>query len=738
MTRITITPARRLRPWIPGLVDPGSGTFAPINNGGPTDTVALLPTSPAVDKGDDVVLAAPYNLTTDQRGPGFSRKLAAHTDIGAFELDEPQVGPDFVVTTTDEHTDGLCGIADCTLLEALNASNATASANTITFAPGVSGTIINSSRPGRPITHPLTIIGPGARTLAIDGKGKARIFEVRAGAGSVTISGLTLANAKATVLGGSTFPIGYGGAILNAASLTLTDCTLIGNSSAVHGGAILNNGSSSGNATLTLNNCTLTGNSSAASGGAIFNLGAASGHATLSMTNCTLNQNSASQYGGAIYTDGTNAGNAAVTLTNCTFNQNTATLSVGGIYNDAFNQGQTQGAATLTLSNTIFRAGANGANLANEQGTITSQGSNLSSDAAGGDATTGPGGFLNHAGDIRNTDPMLDSLKANGGSTDTVALLAGSPAIDAGNDSFSPATDQRGQPRVGVSDIGAFEFNPAPPPTPTPTPTPAATPTPTPTPATTLANLSTRLRVETGDNVLIGGFIVTGTQPKKVIIRAIGPSLGLADQLADPTLELYTGQTLLNLNDNWVDSPDKQAIIDSTIPPTNDLESAIVTSLPAGGAGYTAVVRGANNATGIAVVQVYDLDGSVDSKLANISTRGLVQTGDNVLIAGTIVLGSSAQKVIIRAIGPSLNIPGELLDPTLQLVDGNGTQLASNDNWRTGGQEAEIIGTTVPPTNDADSAIVYDLPANGANYTAIVRGVGDTTGIAVVEVYALN
>jgi uncharacterized delta-60 repeat protein len=254
-----------------------------------------------------------------------------------------------------------------------------------------------------------------------------------------------------------------------------------------------------------------------------------------------------------------------------------------------------------------------------------------------------------------------------------------------------------------------------------------------------LANISTRLRVETGDNALIGGFIITGTQSKKVIIRAIGPSLPLADRLENPTLELRDSSgALLDANDDWIDSPNKQAIIDSTIPPSNDLESAIVATLPANGSGYTAIVRGVNGSTGIGVVEAYDLDGSVDSKLANISTRGLVQTGNNVLIAGTIVLGQSAQKVIIRAIGPSLTIGGKLLDPTLQLVDANGVQVAFDDNWRTGGQEAEIIATTIPPTNDFESAIVATLPGNGASYTAVVRGANDTTGIAVVEVYALN
>jgi len=267
---------------------------------------------------------------------------------------------------------------------------------------------------------------------------------------------------------------------------------------------------------------------------------------------------------------------------------------------------------------------------------------------------------------------------------------------------------------------------------PTPTPTPAATPA-------TLGNISTRLRVETGDNALIGGFIVTGAQPKRVIVRAIGPSLGTTfpDRLADPTLELRdaTG-ALLASNDNWRSTQEAE-IIATGVPPTDDSESAIVATLPANNAGYTAIVRGANNGTGIGVVEAYDLDRTVNSKLANISTRGSVQTGNNVLIAGTIVLGQAAQRVIVRALGPSLTVAGKMADPTLELRDGNGAVLASNNNWRST-QEAEIIATGIPPTNDLESAIVTTLPANNAAYTAIVRGLNDTTGIAVVEVYALN
>jgi hypothetical protein len=245
--------------------------------------------------------------------------------------------------------------------------------------------------------------------------------------------------------------------------------------------------------------------------------------------------------------------------------------------------------------------------------------------------------------------------------------------------------------------------------------------------------------VETGDNVLIGGFIVTGTQPKRIIVRAIGPSLPLAGALADPVLELRdsTGGLILS-NDNWRENPLQESeIIATGIPPSNDLESAIMATLPANNAAYTAIVRGLNNGTGIGVVEVYDLGQTANSKLGNISTRGSVQTNDNVLIAGTIVLGQAPQKVLIRAMGPSLPVPGKLEDPVLELRDGNGGLLRSNDNWRTD-QEAEIIATTIPPANNLESAIVHTLPANGAAYTAIVRGVDGSTGIAVVEVYALN
>lgn len=249
-----------------------------------------------------------------------------------------------------------------------------------------------------------------------------------------------------------------------------------------------------------------------------------------------------------------------------------------------------------------------------------------------------------------------------------------------------------------------------------------------------LGNVSTRLSAQNGDNVLIGGFIVTGTQPKKVIIRAIGPSLPVNGKLADPTLELRNSAgALITSNDNWKDAANRQAIIDSTIPPSDDKESAILTSLKPGA--YTAIVRGVGNGTGVALVEVYDLDRTVDSKLANISTRGFVQTADNVLIGGFIVLGTEPQRVIVRAIGPSLPLANKLADPTLELHDPNGELLVRNDDW-VSDQAPEIVATKVAPTNVKESAIVTTLVPGG--YTAIVRGAKDTTGVAVVEVYGLQ
>lgn len=255
-----------------------------------------------------------------------------------------------------------------------------------------------------------------------------------------------------------------------------------------------------------------------------------------------------------------------------------------------------------------------------------------------------------------------------------------------------------------------------------------------------LANISTRLSVGTGDNVLIGGLIVSGTSPKNILIRGLGPSL--ADQnvpnlLADPTLELRdVAGALVTSNDNWRDTQE-QAIIDTTIPPTNNLESAIVATLDPGN--YTAILRGKNNATGNGLVEVYDLQPAtdLDTRLVNISTRGFVQTGDDVMIGGVIIQGAAEKHLLLRAIGPSLadaGVANPLLDPTLDLVDVNAMVVATNDNWRDT-QEQAVIDSTIPPSDDRESAI--DVHLMPGNYTAIVRGKSNATGNALVEVYEL-
>ena len=263
-------------------------------------------------------------------------------------------------------------------------------------------------------------------------------------------------------------------------------------------------------------------------------------------------------------------------------------------------------------------------------------------------------------------------------------------------------------------------------------------------------NISTRLRAQTGDNVLIGGFIVTGSVAKKLALRAIGPSLinqNISGFLADPRLELRDNAgALVASNDNWkINDQTQQSqeaeVIATHLAPTNDLESTLIATLQPG-PGYTAILRGTGDTSGVAVVEAYDLEPGTDSKLANISTRGLVGTGENVMIGGFILGGPGFRRLIVRAIGPSLapGIANALADPTLELRDGQGTLIGSNDNWKTNdqtqqSQEAEVRATTVIPTNDLESAIVVSLPAGP--YTAILAGKNGGVGVALVEAYAL-
>ena len=255
-------------------------------------------------------------------------------------------------------------------------------------------------------------------------------------------------------------------------------------------------------------------------------------------------------------------------------------------------------------------------------------------------------------------------------------------------------------------------------------------------------NLSTRMVVQTGDNVLIGGFIVYGTGQKTIALRALGPSLtgaGISGSLSDPILELYDAAgSLLISNDNWRLSQ-QDAIIAAGLAPTSDLESAVIATVGPGA--YTAVVKGVSNATGIGLVEIYDLDpdGS-PARLANISTRGNVLTNDSVMIGGFIVRGDVGKRMLMRARGPSLflngvPIPGRLMDPMMELRDANGVLVAQDDNWRTT-QEAEIAASSIAPTDDREPAIVWTLAPG--SYTTIIRGVNNSTGIALVEMYDLD
>ena len=294
---------------------------------------------------------------------------------------------------------------------------------------------------------------------------------------------------------------------------------------------------------------------------------------------------------------------------------------------------------------------------------------------------------------------------------------------------------------------------------PTPTPTPTFTPTPTPTPTSAptpspiltpspprLLNISTRLRVETGDNVMIGGFIITGTQPKNVAVRGLGPSLvqaGITDALADPTLELHVsngGITLLESNDDWQDNPIQAAQLTALgLGLPNPKESGFVATLdPA--YSFTTIMAGKNGGTGVGLIEIYDTGAGADSELANISTRGFVRTNNNVMIGGFILGGSQNVSVAVRGIGPSLanfGLSPVLADPTLELHNGNGATLVANDNWQddpAAAGQLTAYGLALP--NPKESGIFTSLPPGA--YTAILAGKDGGTGIGLVEIYNLR
>jgi hypothetical protein len=609
--------------------------------------------------------------------------------------------------------------------------------------------------------------------------------------GTLTIVDSVISNNRAGFTTGN--PFGSGGGINSSGTLTIINSTISNNRADLNGGGIVGGGivtitdsTISGNrggsgtlqltgfggglnvgGTVEIRNSTISGNiamgNGSGAGGGIYSTGEGG---TLTVANSTISGNEAGNAGGGISNSGT--GGISVVIINSTISDNRASMG-GGIGGN--------GSAALEIGNTILRAGTLGANILYTAGTITSRGYNLSSDNGGG--------FLTGPGDQINTNPMLGPLQDNGGPTFTHEPLTGSPALNAGDPNFTPPPlfDQRGYPRVfnGRIDIGSLEAQSAPPtpsptttatptptatatptatpsatasptgtPAPTPTATPSASPTPSPSPARAL-NISTRLRVELGDRVMIGGFIVAGNplatssgpsgSLKNVAVRGIGPSLiafGINDALADPTLELRAANgALLFQNDNWQDNPAHAAQLTALdLAPQHPNESGIVATLLPGA--YTAIVAGKNQTTGIGLVEVYDADSAAASQLANISTRGFVQTGDNVMIGGFILGGSSNNTgIVVRGIGPSLaqfGLSNVLADPTLELRDSNGALLISNDDWQNDpAQAAQLSARGLAPQDAKESGIFASLPSGA--FTAILGGKNAGIGIGLIEIY---
>ena len=269
-----------------------------------------------------------------------------------------------------------------------------------------------------------------------------------------------------------------------------------------------------------------------------------------------------------------------------------------------------------------------------------------------------------------------------------------------------------------------------------------------------LRNISTRGSVQTSDNVLIAGFIVSGPDQRQVLLRGIGPSAKINGQpipgaMQDPTIELHDANGVIATNDNWKvadnSGQSQQAAIENTgAAPGDDRESALVRTLNPGN--YTVILRGKNNTTGIGLIEAYDLDPFANSKLANISTRGFVQTGDNVMIAGFVAGPANAAPtgILIRGMGPSLSnfgVANPLQDPTLELHDANGTKLRTNDNWKIDdqsgqSQEPDIQATGIPPNDNRESAILVDVAPG--NYTAILAGKNNSSGVGLVEIYNVH
>ena len=691
----------------------------------------------------------------------------------------------FVVTNTNDPGEGNCTAPEigdgCTLREAINAANGAAGADTVD-AIGVSGKIaLTAALPD--LSSDMTILGPGARLLEVSRAASApfRVFTILSGV-TINISGVSITGGRtADGMDGTSFGgIGVsGGGIYNSGTLTITGCMVSGNQSGNggdgghgyggDGGGIYNTG------TLTMINCTVSGNQTGnggagrpggggglpggtgGHGGGIHNRGIAAiinstvngnrtgnggragfdgsnipglgggiyHHSVGSMTisNSTISGNET----GTIYTErypavyisgggGLYSSGGQMTVSNSTITANRATVFGGGIHRSD---------GTVTLRSTIVANNSADATAGSDiHGAVQSDGYNLISNKGDANISPNPGAGPDFYG-AANLNPLAD----NGGPTLTHLPQNDSPAIDNGKNFSASSTDQRGFARIvdltgdrypnagDGTDIGAVELAPV-----------------------IARNLSARAKIEPAHHVLIAGFIVTGTVPKKVVIRGLGPSLQAANVtgvLNDPELELRASNgTLMRGNDNWQDDPAQAGEIQAAgLAPTRTQESAIVLTLAPGT--YTAIVRGKSNTSGVGLVEVYDVDYAT-SELANVSTRGVVQSGDNVMIGGFILgPGDGNTNLILRALGPSLaslGINNSLADPTLDVRDANGNQIGFNDNWQDDSvKAAQISAKGLAPTSDNESALSLTLAPG--HYTAIVRGKNNGTGIGLAEIY---